>query len=133
MSNFIGMNPSSVYDAVENQFLYGFRRTDQGELFMGKIDQISKDDSITINNPGDPLNNFTNFQEGQDFFEGRDTNHELVYKNLNYEQLRWDSKNLYYYVNAEGELVVSVNKKHNYKDTDSSDGTTTSSFTNSIV
>lgn len=122
------MNPSSVTDSVENQFLYGFRRTDQGELFMGKIDQISKDDSITINNPGDPINNFTNFQEGQDFFEGRDTNHELVYKNLNYEQLRWDSKNLYYYVNAEGELVVSVNKKHNYKDTDSSDGTTTSSF-----
>lgn len=133
MSNFVGMNPSSVYDTVENQFLYGFRRTDQGELFMGKIDQISKDDSITINNPGDPLNNFTNFQEGQDFFEGRDTNHELVYKNLNYEQLRWDSKNLYYYVNAEGELVVSVNKKHNYKDTDSSDGTITSAFTNSIV
>lgn len=127
------MNPSSVYDSVENQFLYGFRRTDQGELFMGKIDQISKDDSITINNPGDPSNNFTNFQEGQDFFEGRDTNHELVYKNLNYEQLRWDSKNLYYYVNAEGELVVSVNKKHNYKDTDSSDGTTTSTFTDSIV
>lgn len=133
MSNFVGMNPGSVYDSVENQFLYGFRRTDQGELFMGKIDQISKDDSITINNPGDPSNNFTNFQEGQDFFEGRDTNHELVYKNLNYEQLRWDSKNLYYYVNAEGELVVSVNKKHNYKDTDSSDGITTSSFTNSIV
>lgn len=127
MSNFVGMNPTSIYDALGNRFLYGFRRTDQGELFMGKIDQLSKDDNITINNPGNLADNFTNFQEGQDFFEGRDINHELVYKNLNYEQLRWDDRNLYYYINAEGELVVSVNKKHNYKNTDSSDGTSISS------
>lgn len=124
MSNYVGMNPNSIYNAVENQFLYGLRRTDQGELFMGKIDQLSKDDSISINRPGDPIDNFKNFQEGQDFFEGRDINHDLVYKNLNYEQFRWDNRNLFYYINDEGELVVSTNRKHNYRDTDSSDGIT---------
>lgn len=125
MSNYVGMNPNSIYNAVENQFLYGLRRTDQGELFMGKIDQLSKDDSISINRPGDPIDNFNNFQEGQDFFEGRDINHDLVYKNLNYEQFRWDNRNLFYYINDEGELVVSTNRKHTYRDTDSSDGITT--------
>lgn len=125
MSNFIGMNPSAIYNAIENQFLYGLRRTDQGELFIAKIDQLKKDDSIAINKPGDISDNFNNFQEGQNFFEGRDINHELIYKNLNYEQMRWDNRNIYYYINNEGELVASINGKHTYKDTDSSDGTST--------
>ena len=31
------------------------------------------------------------------------------FKNLRYEQFRWDDVNLNYYINPEGELVVRIN------------------------
>jgi hypothetical protein len=122
MTNYIGFTPEQLYSAVENRFFYGLRRTDQGELFLGKLDQLKNDDSLTINNPGNTEENFNNFEEGQDFFEGRDVNHRLVYENLRYEQYKWDNQNIYYYVNSEGELVVRINQGYNYTDTVSSSG-----------
>jgi hypothetical protein len=122
MSNYIGISPDQIYNSVTNRFFYGLRRTDQGELFLGKVDQLKKTDDLSINNPGDPENNFSNFQEGQDFFEGRDANHNLVYKNLNYEQFRWDDRNIFYYINEEGELVVRINESFAYDDNLSSEG-----------
>mgnify|MGYP001129159357 CR=1 FL=1 len=122
MANYIGFTPEQIYRAVKNRFFYGLRRTDQGELFLGKLDQVKKDDNITLNNPGDPSQNYPNYEEGQDFFEGRDVNHNLVYENLNYEQFRWDDKNIYYYINDEGELVIKINEPHVYDENSSSDG-----------
>lgn len=121
-ANYIGNSPDQIYTGLQNRYFYGLRRTDDGEVFIGKVDQTSKTDTLTINNPGDPTENFPNFQEGQDFFEGRDVYHNLVYQNLNYEQFRWDDRNLYYYINDEGELVVKVNHRHTYNDGDSSSG-----------
>ena len=105
------------------RFLYGLRRTDKGELFFGRLDQFNDNDSLSVNKPGDVENQYNDFVEGQDFFEGRDVDHELLYDNLTYEQYRWDNRNIYYYVNDEGELVARVNQKQSYTDTDSSDGT----------
>ena len=122
MSNYIGQTPDQILMGITNRFFYGLRRTDNGELFLSKVDQMKKDDSIQINKPGDPVNNFPNYQEGEDFFEGRDAFHDLVFENLNYEQYRWDNRNLYYYVNDEGELVVKINQAHTYDDTTSSNG-----------
>jgi hypothetical protein len=122
MANYIGFTPEQIYGAVTNRFFYGLRRTDQGELFLGKLDQLKNDDSLTINNPGNTEDNFNNFEEGQDFFEGRDVKHRLVYENLKYEQYKWDNQNIYYYVNSEGELVVRINQGYNYTDTVSSSG-----------
>jgi hypothetical protein len=122
MSNYVGMNPDLIYAAITDRFFYGLRRTDQGELFIGKTDLAKKDSSISINNPGDPVDNYPNFQEGQDFFEGRDTTHNIVYKNLNYEQFRWDNKNIYYYINDEGELVARINQSFVYDESSSSEG-----------
>lgn len=122
MANYIGFTPEQLYSAVENRFFYGLRRTDQGELFLGKLDQLKNDDSLTINNPGNTEDNFNNFEEGQDFFEGRDVNHRRVYENLRYEQYKWDNQNIYYYVNSEGELVVRINQGYDYTDTVSSSG-----------
>lgn len=121
-SNYIGISPDQIYSAVRNRFFYGLRRTDNGELFLGKVDQLKKTDSLTINNPGDPTENYPNYEEGQDFYEGRDVYHNLVYQNLNYEQFRWDDRNVLYYINDEGELVLRVNQGHTYTDGDSSDG-----------
>lgn len=122
MANYIGTTLDQIYNQIDNRYFYGLRRTDEGELFLGKVDQLSPVDSVTINNPGDPSKNYPNYDEGQSFFEGRDAFHNLIYENLNYEQYRWDNSNLYYYINEEGELVVRVNQRYIYDDSVSSDG-----------
>jgi uncharacterized UPF0160 family protein len=122
MSTYIGTSAETVYGEVQNRYFYGLRRTDNGELFLGKVDQLKAADTLTINKPGEPTENFPNFQEGQDFYEGRNVFHDLVYENLNYEQFRWDDRNVLYYINDEGELVLRVNQNHTYTDGDSSNG-----------
>ena len=117
-----GQKADQIYGALQNRFFYGLRRTDDGELFIGKADQSKTNDSIMINKPGDPLNNYSDFEEGQDFFEGRDVNHNLVYENLNYEQYKWDDRNISYYVDADGELVARINQNYSYDENSSSNG-----------
>ena len=75
-----------------------------------------------LDKPGDLADNYPGFEEGQEFFEGRSVDHTLVYDNLNYEQFRWDNRNLYYYINSEGEFIIVTNSTHTYTDTDSSAG-----------
>jgi hypothetical protein len=96
------------------RYLYALRRTDEGELFFSRIDQLSKLDSIQINDPADGDDDFTEFEVGVDFFEGRDVFHELVFDNLNYEQYRWDNRSIYYYINENGELVARIGQKYTY-------------------
>ena len=100
----------TIEDNLGERYFYGLRRTDSGELFLGKLDQLSLTDTIQINKEGDVVDNFPDFDEGAEFFEGRDSAHNLTYKNLNYEQFRWDDANLFYYVNDDGELVVRINQ-----------------------
>ena len=122
MSNYSGTTPDHINGSLPDRFFYGLRRTDDGELFIGKMDQMSLDDSIMINKPGDPTKNYPNFSEGEDFYEGRDVNHNIVYENLNYEQFRWDGRNISYYINEEGELVARVNHSFVYDEGSSSNG-----------
>jgi len=122
MANYTGTSPDHINGAIPDRFFYGLRRTDNGELFVGKMDQMSTTDAIMINNPGDPAQNYPSFEEGQDFLEGRDVNHDLVYDNLNYEQFRWDGRNISYYVDSDGELVARVNHSFTYDDKSSSNG-----------
>lgn len=123
MSNYVGYSAGDyLQNTVNTRYLYGLRRTDEGELFLGISDQLSETDDIVINNPGEAANNFTDFEESQDFYEGRDVYHNLVYANLNYEQFRWDNRIIYYYVNAEGELVARLNKTYTYPTGTSSQG-----------
>jgi hypothetical protein len=96
------------------RYFYGIRRTDNGEIYLAKVDQIRADDTITINNSGTVDENYENFETGVDFFEGRDVNHNLVYENLNYEQYRWDGRSLFYYIDDDGQLVVRINENYVY-------------------
>lgn len=121
-ANYTGFTPDHIHGAVQDRFFYGLRRTDEGELFISKADQLKTTDTITINNPGDPTQNYPSFEQGQDFYEGRDVNHDLVYENLNYEQFRWDDRNISYYVNDEGELVARINQNYTYDENSSSNG-----------
>ena len=121
-ANYTGMSPDHINSSVQDRFFYGLRRTDNGELFLSKVDQLKTTDSITINKPGDPSENYTEFEQSQDFYEGRNINHDLLYKNLNYEQFRWDDRNIQYYINSEGELVARINQNYTYDENSSSNG-----------
>ena len=122
MSNYTGTTPDHLDGAIPDRYFYGLRRTDNGELFLGKMDQMDANGSIQINKPGDNANDYDQLEEGFDFYEGRDIDHELLYSNLNYEQYRWHDKNVWYYVNSEGELVARVNHSFTYDDNSSSNG-----------
>lgn len=105
----VGQSVLNVTKNHKDRYFYGLRRTDEGELWLGKVDQMTPGDSVTINNPGAITENFDGWSEGQEFFDGRDVNHDRLYANLKYEQFRWDSINVTYYINAEGELVMRIN------------------------
>lgn len=108
-----GTDPDYVLGGGPKYF-YALRRTDEGDLYFARVNQLSREDSIQINNDGTADGNFEDFEVGIDFFEGRDVTHELVFDNLNYEQLRWDNRNLYYYIDDDGQLVVRIDRKYPY-------------------
>ena len=135
MSNTVGQD-TNVYleNGVKDRYFYGLRRTDEGELYIGKVDQLSANDPITINLPGNVDDNYKDFDQGYDFYEGRDLNHSKPFVNLKYEQFRWDDVNLNYYINDEGEFVVRLNSKRGdgtitYPQTDETVVTETTPFT----
>lgn len=114
MSNyFLGRDQADLI-GDEPRFLYALRRTDDGELYFVRIDQLSRADAIEVNKTGPEEDNFNEFEVGTDFFEGRDVDHELVFANLNYEQYRWDDRSLYYYIDADGQLIARVGTKYQY-------------------
>ena len=121
MTYYIGQQVEQILNGSP-RFFYGLRRSDTGELYLAKMDQLLNTGVVQINQPGDPADNLPEFYPGQDFYEGRDIDHNLVYKNLNYEQFRWDDRNLYYYVNDEGELVVRINQSVVYDNGSAPDG-----------
>jgi hypothetical protein len=96
------------------KYFYGIRRTASGQLYLSRVNQLDQNAQIEINVSGDELENFTGYEEGIDFFEGRNVKHEIVYDNLKYEQYRWDNRSLLYYVNDNGELVLRINQKYDY-------------------
>ena len=114
MANYVGTSQDHINGSFQNRFFYGLRRTDDGELFIGKVDQLRSHDSIQINKEGDPTENYEDFQQGEDFLEGRDVNHKRVYLNLNYEQFRWDNRNISYYIDDSGNLVARINEDYTY-------------------
>jgi hypothetical protein len=120
-TNYTGQTPGEIVQSFGKRYLYGLKRTDQGELWFGKLDQMQPDSSLAINMPGDPEDNFDNLEEGQNFFEGRDNTHKKVFENLNYEQFKWDNRNIMYYVDADGQLVARVNRNYTYDPLSASD------------
>ena len=111
---FLGQSVSDLVNQTDARYFYGFRRTDDGELYLVKVDQLKAGESVEINKIGDPEENYNDFQMGEDFFEGRDVKHQKVYENLNYEQFRWDNRSLLYYIDDDGQLVVRINEDYTY-------------------
>ena len=116
-THYVGQTPSITELLGNNQprYFYALRRQEDGTLFFAKIDQLKDTDTITVNNPGASSDDLTEFEYGVDFFDGRlELDHSRPYTNLQWDQYRWDNKNMYYYVNSEGELVVRINQSYTY-------------------
>ena len=97
------------------RYFYGIRRDDAGMLYFVKSDQLTDENDIIINNPGLTENDFTDFEYGVDFFDGRlEEDHSRPYTNLQWDQYRWDNRNMFYYINDNGEFVVRLNKQYTY-------------------
>jgi hypothetical protein len=119
MTYYIGQTPLNELLGDGNpRFFYGLRRLDDGTLYFAKIDQLRDVGTIQINDSGLVENDFTEFDYGVDFFDGRlEGDHSRPYANLHWDQYRWDNKNCYYYINANGELVARVNQAYIYSQT----------------
>jgi hypothetical protein len=96
------------------RYWYALRRNEDGELFIVRSDQLTDKDSYEINIPGDPQNNFEDFEPGVDFFDGVDAEHELEFLNIYYTQYRWDDRSMFYYVDNQGQLVQRLNQGYTY-------------------
>tara|TARA_B100001287_G_scaffold17597_1_gene13063 strand:- start:9088 stop:9465 length:378 start_codon:yes stop_codon:yes gene_type:complete len=118
MSYYIGTSPTDVIGSFIKRYFYGMRRNDDGELFLIVADQLAgNQDSVTINELGIAEDNFLDFEEGIDFLDGIDANHNIVYKNLRYQQIRWDDRSLVYYVEPDtGQFVQRVTETYVYPD-----------------
>jgi hypothetical protein len=116
---FVGNNPDTLIEQLgESRYFYALRRDDDGYLYLNMTDQLSgAEDVIQVNKIGDdPSKDFADFEFGVDFFDGRLENHEIdpLIENINWEQFRWDSRNIFYYINDNGEFVVRINQPYAY-------------------
>ena len=118
MTYYIGNENSSADLLGQNnpRYFYALRRTDDGLVYFLRLDQLKDTDTaITINDPGLAENDFQDFEYGVDFFDGRqDVDHARPYSNLHWDQYRWDTRSVYYYINANGEFIVRLNKSYEY-------------------
>jgi hypothetical protein len=114
MSGFYFGRDKSDILGDQPQYFYGLKRNDDGEITFTKVNQLSRTDSLMVNNPGDVNNNYDQFEIGVDFYEGRNVYHAILYPNLNFEQYRWDERSVSYYIDATGELVARINTQYTY-------------------
>jgi hypothetical protein len=117
MTYFVGNDASlsNVLGEGNPRYFYALRRDEEGLLFFAKVDQLTDTGLITINNSGLTEGDYTDFEYGVDFFDGRLLeDHSRPYSNLQWDQYRWDNKNVYYYINTAGELIVRINQAYVY-------------------
>jgi hypothetical protein len=76
---YLGRDPVDTLGASP-RYLYALRRNDDGELYIVRSDQLTDKEGITINEVGDPLENFEDFEAGVDYFEGVDEDHNRVFE-----------------------------------------------------
>jgi hypothetical protein len=105
----------SAMGPAEQRYFYGLRTDEEGTLYFTRTDQWTSSEAIQINRPGDGEEDFEGFEVGIDHFDGKDPDtHERPYENLVFDQYRFDSKSIFYYINSAGELVARINQVYDY-------------------
>lgn len=119
MSNYyLGASRPTIEQVLGDnpRFFYALRRNDDGELYFVRVDQLFGKDIIEVNSPGEIGENIPDFEQGFDFFEGIDVDHNIVYENLQLPQYRWDSILFFYYIDEQGQFVARINQSYTYPD-----------------
>lgn len=116
MTYYVGQIDSKQILGDNNpRYFLALRRDDEGNLYFARINQIKDTESIIINVPGLSENNYQDFEYGVDFFDGRaEEDHSRPYENLYFDQYRWDERNCFYYIDANGNLVARINQAYEY-------------------
>lgn len=125
MSYYIGNTPQDILDGFIKRYLYGMRRNQDGEVFVIRSDQLQggPDNAVTINELGDSEENYPFFEEGIDYLDGIDLEHNIVYENLRYPQIKWEGRSLVYFIDpVDGQLVVRISEGYEYPDGISAEG-----------
>jgi len=110
---YLGQSPDEAL-GDSPRYWYALRRNNDGELFLYRSDQLKDKDSIELNLPGAPGENFEDFEPGVDYFDGVTQDHEIEYDNLVWTQYRWDNRNVLYYVDNQGRLTQRINQGYTY-------------------
>lgn len=116
---YLGKSPEDIL-GDSPQFFYGIRRNDDGELYFVRNNQLRDTEPVMLNNPEAMGETYDELEAGVDFFEGVDENHDIVYAGLRYPQYKWDNRSIFYYVDADGFLVMRINRGFTYPDGTSS-------------
>jgi|TARA_B100001093_G_C26107444_1_gene709480 hypothetical protein len=124
MTYYVGNNPQDVLDGFIKRYFYGMRRNEDGELFLIRIDQLQGQENVAvINDIGVSANNFLDFEEGIDYLDGVDQDHNIVYANLRYPQIRWDGRSLVYYIDpTDGQFIMRISEGYDYPENISGPG-----------
>jgi hypothetical protein len=117
---YLGTSPDETL-GDSPRYWYALRRNEDGELFLLRSDQLKDKDSIELNTPGAPNENFEDFEPGIDYLDGVREDHEVEYENLVWTQYRWDNRNMLYYIGPEeGRLIQRINQGYVYPEGTSS-------------
>jgi hypothetical protein len=125
MSYYVGNSPQDVVNGIIKRYFYGMRRNDDGELFLVRSDQLQggEEQTVTINDLGTADGNFPDFEEGIDFLDGINEDHDKLYANLRYPQIKWDGRSVLYYVDPEdGQLILRISEGYEYPQNISAEG-----------
>jgi hypothetical protein len=125
MAYYIGNTPQDILDGLIKRYIYGMRRNNDGELFFIRADQLQSGEanSLVINEIGDAEENFPFFEEGIDYLDGIDAEHNILYENLRYPQINWEGRSLLYYIDpTDGQLIVRISEGYDYPEGISADG-----------
>lgn len=125
MTYYVGNNPQNVLDGIIKRYFYGLRRNDDGELFLIRADQLQggSENTITINDIGDAEDNYLDYEEGINFLDGIDEDHNIIYQNLRYPQFKWDGRSLLYIIDPEdGQFILRISEIYAYPENISGPG-----------
>jgi len=119
MTHYVGNTPQDILSGIIKRYLYGIRRNIDGELYFIRSDQLSvaEGNSVVINDIGEAEDNFPDFEEGIDFLDGIDEDHNIVYANLRYPQIKWEGRSITYFIDENtGEFVLRVSEGYDFPD-----------------
>jgi hypothetical protein len=114
--NYLGaVGSDSTLGPSDQRYFYAIRTDEEGNIFINKIDMWTSSEAIEINKPGEVEDDWQYFELGVDYFDGKNPEtHIKDNPNLNFDQYRFDSRSVYYYINANGELIARYNQSYDY-------------------